>query len=341
MPNKRIYYAVQSVGISKCGENTFTMLHGVQSVGMNLRFNLEQVFELSQIEIYELIENIPDVECTIEKVLDGYPLIYHLATKGAASPSLSGRSNIRSTVGLSIYSDVQDAASGTPLSQCTMSGVYVSALNYNFVTQGNFTESVTLVGNNRVWNNTFSATAFTNADEPLAIAGSGGVNRREDLLLGQVAGACRLPTDMEGGSAISSSGYVAFNTTTQEFAVSLQSIRVSTNLGREQLFELGRRGPFHRFATFPVEVRTDIEVLTREGDKKAALEEATSNVTNQTIYLATREGTKIDLGTKNKMSSVTYGGANAGQNASNATVTYSYTNFNSMGVTHPQDPSGL
>lgn len=338
MGQKRIYYAVQQAGIAKCGENTFTAIHGLQSIGVTTRFNLEQVFEMSQVSIYENIENIPDVEVTLEKVLDGYPPIYMLATKGSAAPSLSGRSNARATVGLSIYSDVQDSASGTPLSQCTISGVYVSALNYTLNVQGNFTESVTLVGNNKVWNNTFSATTFNNQDEPLAIAGSGGVNRREDLLLGQVAGASRLPTDIPG---VSASGYLPFNTSTNEFAAHPQQITVQTNLGREQLFELGRRGPYHRYATFPVEVRCDIEIISTEGDKVSALEDATSNLTNQSIYLACREGTKIDLGSRNKLNSVTYGGANAGQNGGNATVTYSYTNFNDLTVTHPADPSGL
>jgi hypothetical protein len=330
---------VQQVGISKCGENSYTSIHGLQSVGISTKFNLEQVFEIGQLELYENIENIPDIEITLEKVLDGYPLIYHLATKGATSATLSGRSNQRATVGLSVYTDTQDSASGTPLAQCTMSGVYVSALNYTFQVQGNSTESVTLVGNNKVWNNTFTAAAFNNNDSPLAITGSGGVNRREDMLFGEGTGVlCKLPQDIPG---ISSSGYVPYNTTTQEFGAHIQSIKVSTNLGREQLFELGRRGPYHRFVSFPTEVKCDIEIMSVQGDNITALEDSESNLTHRTIYLATREGTKMDLGSKNKLASVTYGGANAGQRGGNATATYSYSNFNTLTVTHPQDPSGL
>lgn len=339
MANKRIFYAVEQVGIAECGTNTFTSVHGLQQASINTRFTLEQVFEKGQIEIYELYEALPDVEVTLEKVLDGYPLIYHLATPAAVSPSLSGRSNARATIGLSVYSDVQDAASGTPLAQCTVSGVYVSSLGYNFQVNGPFTEQVTLVGNNKVWNNTFSATAFNNADEPLAIAGSGGVQQREDFIMGEQSGVVsRLPQDIPG---VSTSGYVPYNTTTQAFNVSLQSVRVQTNLGREQLLQLGKRGPFHRYATFPVEVRTDFEVLSTEGDKVSALEDSVANLTNRTIYLVCREGTKLDLGSKNKLSSVTYGGANAGQNGGNATATYSYQNFNKLDVLHPQDPAGF
>lgn len=337
MANKRIFYAVQQAGISKCGLNTYTSVHGLQSIGVNTKFNLEQVFEMGQLSIYENIENIPDIEVTMEKVLDGYPLLYHLGTNGATSASLSGRSNVKATIGLSIYSDVQDSASGTPLAQCTMSGVYVSALNYNFETNGNCTESVTFVGNNKVWNNTFTAAAFNNNDSPFHATG---VQRRENLKFGEssTSGVCRLPADIPG---ISASGYNPWSTTLQEFGAHITSIKVSTNLGREQLFELGRRGPYHRYVTFPIEVRTDIEVISTQGDNVTALEEATSNLTDRTIIIRTDDTTVVDLGSRNKLSSVTYGGANAGQNGGNATVTYSYSNFNDCTVTQDEDPSNL
>lgn len=336
--NKRIFYAVYQVGIADLGTNTFTSIHGLQSAGVDTKFNLEQVFEIGQISIYENIENIPDVSFTAEKVLDGYCPIYLLATHGAASATLSGRSNVKCTVGISYYSDSQDAASGTPLSQCTLSGMFPSAIGYNVQVQGNATETVTLVGNNKVWNNVFTATAFTNLDEPLAIAGSsGGVNRREDILFGEQAGlSCLLPQDIPG---ISSSGYNPFDTVNNTFGAHLQSIRTSTNLGRDQLFELGRRGVYHRFVTFPIEVKTDIEVTSKQGDNVSALEDTLVNLSNRTIKLYMREGLQIDLGTKNKLSGVTYGGANAGTNGGNAIDTYSYSNFNDMSVKHPQDPT--
>lgn len=340
MANKRIYYAVQQAGVSRLGENTFTSIHGLQSVGKTVRFNLEQVFEIGQISIYENIENIPDVEFTLEKVMDGYAPIYMLCTNGALSATLSGRSNVRCTIGLSIYGDTQDSASGVPVSQCTASGMYISSLRYTLPTEGNCSEQVTLVGNNVVWNNTFTPTAFTNDDEPLAIAGSGGVNRREDVLFGEQASPVpsKLPPDIPG---ITASGYNPLNTTLNEFGAHIRQIAVATNLGREQLFELGRRGPYHRFASFPTEVTCEIEVISTEGDKVTALEDATSNLTNRTIDIRMREGTRLNLGTRNKLSNVTYGGADAGQNAGNAAVTYSYSNFNDLSVTHPQDPSGL
>jgi hypothetical protein len=328
--NKRIFYAVQQVGFSKLGQNVFTSVKGLQSAGVNTKFNLEQVFEIGQISIYENIEGIPDIEVTLEKVLDGYPLIYHLATNGSTSATLAGRSNTRSTVGLSIYSDLQDSASGTPISQCTMSGVYVSSVSYNFQVQGPSTESVTLVGNNKVWNNTFTASGFLNNDAPPAAVG---VAMRENVVFGSAG--CKLPNDVPG---ISASGTNELSG--GEYGAHIQSIRVSTNLGREPLYELGRRAPYHRYATFPVEVSCDIECYSITGDSVAALEEAI-NLSDRTIKIVCQDGTTIDLGSKNKLDNISYTGANAGTGGGNATTTYAYRNFNDMKVTASHDPSAL
>jgi hypothetical protein len=339
--NKRIFYAVYQMGFSKLGENNFTSAHGVQTVGVNTKFNLEQIFEVGQISIYQQVENIPDIEITCSKVLDGYPLLYHLATKGAASASLSGRSNIKSTVGLSIYSDSQDSASGTPISQCYISGVFVSALNYTFPVDGNFTEELTLIGNNKIWTKSFTATAFNNTDSPLAYAsGLGGVQRRQDLIYYPLTAGGRftiLPLDIPG---ITSSGTNELQSD-GNYAAHLQSIRVQSNLNRTALLELGRRGPYHRYVPFPVEVTCDIEVLDINGDQVQALENALANLTQQQITICSRDGTYIDLGVKNKLDSVNWGGATAQQGGGNATATYAYRTFNDLTVTHPQDPSGL
>lgn len=336
--NFRIYYPIHVPGFSKLGLNTFTPAHGVQSVGINTNFNLEQVFELGQISIYENIEQIPDVEVTVEKVMDGYPPVYLLATNGASSASLAGRSTIRTTMALSIYSDAQDSSSGTPLSQAVCSGLYVSQINYSFPVEGNCTESVTFVGNNKIWltgvygpSYTFTPT-FNNLDEPLAIAGSGGVNRREDVLMGSAASLW--PTEIPGISTSGTNDLVL-----GVFNAHIQNVRVSTNLGREELFELGSRGPYYRFATFPTEVRTEIELTSTLGDRISADETSSANLANQTIKIKLREGLVLDLGSRNKLSAVAYAGGNAGQNGGNVTDQYTYVNFNDMTVQHPNDPS--
>ena len=115
--NNRIFYACQAVAIGLEGAGAASaplaaanMAHGVQSVGITTNFNLEQAFELAQIEIYENIEGTPDVEVTLEKVLDGYPLLYHMATTGmygGGQTGIAARADQKCDVHLGIF----DAAS--------------------------------------------------------------------------------------------------------------------------------------------------------------------------------------------------------------------------------------
>lgn len=341
MPQNRIFYAIHLPGLATLGSETYVALHGVQSVTINTNFNLEQVFQLGQLALYENIENIPDIEVTMEKVLDGYAPIYLQATKGATAATLAGRSNIRTSMALSIYDDDNSSASGTPVAQCTCSGLYPSQINYNFPVDGNATESITLVGNNKVWNTGQASFTFTpsfdNTDSPIALSGSGGVNRREDFLMG--SGYSKFPTEIPGIQPVGSMA-AGYNLTAGEsYEAHVQNVRVSTNLGRTELFELGRRGPYHRFVDFPTEVRTDIEFTATLGDNIDAYESSEDNLTDQAIIIKMREGTTINLGVNNKLASVSYSGGNAAQNGGNVTIQYSYSNFNDLTVTHPADPT--
>ncbi len=339
--NNRIFYAIQALGLAPhdvvdtpTGDPSgFLTASGVQSVGINTTFNLEQVFELGQLELYENIEGIPDIELTVQKVLDGAPLLYHMATQQATAASLVGRSNERVYGALNIYSDSQDNASGTPLQTVGMSGLFVSALTYTLNVEGASTEDVTLVGNDKEW---FAASTFF---APVGFDGTSsapsGVQQREDVVMGSgAAGTVSIwPTELQGidasGNNVAVSG---------AFPAHIQTVTVTTDLGREELFELGRRGPYHRFVTFPVEVTCAIETTTSEGDLIDAKAE-TLNLTNQVIDILMVDSTRLNLGANNKLASITYGGGDAG--GGNATVSLNYSNFNSLTVTHSRDPAGL
>lgn len=365
MPNRRIFYATQAFGIAPLGSNSYIETHGVQNIGINTNFTLDQILELGQISIYQLVEQIPEVELTSSKVLDGYPPLMCLATKGAPSASLVGRSAQRFMAGLSIYSDVQDSASGTPVSQMVCSGMYFSQSSFSFNTDGSFTESFTAVGNNKVWLTsgfTFTPT-YNNLDAPRSLAGSGGVNIRKDMIFypiltgsympgytqeravtldanGQVAAFLTiLPPDIPG---ISSSG-TNDRTSDGQYGAHIQSITTSVNLGRDSILELGRKEPYFRFANFPVEVNTDITFIATQGENVQALELGVNangdNLIDRSIRLRAREGTFINLGTKNKLSSTNYGGGDTG--GGQVAVTYSYRTYNDYTVTHPADPSNL
>lgn len=362
MPNARIFYAIQSLGLAQhnvtaSGASSlfepsgFIVAHGVQSVGLNTTFNLEQLFELGQLELYENVEGIPDIELTAQKVLDGNPLLYHLATPAATSPTLVGRSNDRSFVSLNIYPDTFDNASGVPLQSVGMSGMFISALTYTMNVEGSSTEDVTLVGNNKQWFASglthFAPSVFDGSDVPLSLAASGGVAQRENILMGSTVSMSNTsvitgvsgslwPTEIDG---IDGNGHNLVDG--DSFAAHLQTVTITTDLGREELFELGRRGPYHRFVSFPTEVTCAIDTTSTQGDLIDALADPVggSNLTDQKIFIWVEEGTRVNLGTKNKLASVTYGGGDAG--GGNVVVTYNYSNFNSLKVTHTADPAGL
>ena len=152
----RIYFANQEVSFKRDGATGYTTAHGVQSVAVTTTFNLEQAFELGQLAIYENIEGVPDIEVTATKVLDGYPLLYHLATSRAAghgtAPTLAGRSNAKCIVAIGIWPDDHDSAGGSqanPSQQMECSGMFASSVSYSFPLDDNFTEDITLVGNDK------------------------------------------------------------------------------------------------------------------------------------------------------------------------------------------------
>ena len=371
MANNRIFYACQAVGLKPMGNPTgdYKVAHGVQSVGVTTNFNLEQAFELGQIQIYENIEGLPDVECTMEKVIDGYPLLYHLASQDAISAGLVGRSKRRADVALGIFSDEQDSVNngdgaGKTQTLVFMSGMYINSISYTVPVDGNATESVTLVGNHKEW---FSASAsdseyntkkkFTvpsntfgdadgSADYPKAYNNKkGGVQRRENVVLSKSV----MPRSMFGnltGDVLGAEG--------QGNAVSngtpllhIQNFSTSTDFGREDILEFGRKAPYVRTPTFPIEVSTEIEAIAVSGDFIGAYETGDpalfstnasgDNTQEEQIVLALLGGTAFDLGTSNRLSSVSYGGGDA--TGGNATLTYSYTNFNELTVVDSGDPA--
>jgi hypothetical protein len=360
MANNRIFYACQNLAITPETKTTVDagdMTHGVQSVGITTNFNLEQAFELGQIEIYENIEGTPDVELTMEKLLDGYPLLYHMASSGAvvgtSASGLAARGNAKCSVRLGIYEEVYNNISAgntaAPI-EVYMSGMYISNISYTIPAEGSMTESITLVGNNKQWLRIDNGTsvidaidvdAFDGFDEPAAIAGaSGGIQRREDVLLS----GCILPISIDGvvgsgyGNAIT--GLTGDGTATP--LIHIQNISISTDFSREDVLELGRKSPYYRPAGFPIEVTCEIEAITISGDLIGAYEfgdplfdgtsDSGNNLKNESIFVLTRAGYAWDLGTKNKISSVSYGGGDAG--GGNVSVTYSYSNFNDLDVQH-------
>ena len=329
MANNRIFYACQGVAIAPTGvastDSNIKVLHGVQSIGITTNFNLEQAFELGQIQIYENIEGTPEVEVTLEKVIDGHPLIYHTATQNATSASLVNRAAEQCIIALGIFPETNDVITGNAPAEVVMSGMYLSSISYTLAGDGNSTESVSFVGNNKTWSTTAAYLTTNNTAEiPGSTVGTdaplgSGVSRREDVLLSQ----CQLPTSILGVDTA-----VLGNADNNN--VHIQNFTCSTDLSREDILELGRRTPYYRAPNYPVEVTSEFEIISVSGDFINANEDADSNTSAEKIQMATKTGLIIDLGSNNRLSSVSYGGGDA--TGGNATSTYSYTNFNDLTV---------
>lgn len=344
--NYRVFYPIHYVAIGKDYQASGTPVHGVQSVNMTTTFNLEQVFELGQLDIYENIENLPNIEMTVEKALDGYPLIYHLATSDATSKTLLNRTNRKANIILSIFSDDQDNSSGTPRAQAFCSGMYINSINYTLPVQGNCTESVTFVGNDKLWitssGQVWDTTGFAfqghfnGNDSPAS-----GIQRRQMVKMGNAAANGSVwPTLIAGLTVAGGSGYNVESA--GQFGAHIQDVSISVNLGREDLFELGRRRPYYRYANFPTAVDCTINITaggSNPGDAVNAVSESTANLSNEPIKVKLTDGTIFDLGYKNKLQSVSYSGGDTGGGV--VSISYQFQNFNKLDVTSLSDPAGM
>ena len=146
---------------------------GVQSMGMSTTFNLEPVFQLGQVELYEYSERQPDIEVTVSKAIDGSKPLFFMITDPTQANDIVARTNVyRTDVTMQIFPDSQFRATGKPQAIVTGSGMVVSSISYTFPIDGFVTEDITLVGNDKLWGTTVAVsgqTAGNGGDEPLVI----------------------------------------------------------------------------------------------------------------------------------------------------------------------------
>lgn len=382
--NKRIIYATQGVALGDMGATSVVdswgasdggtfdgsgkmiVMHGIQSIGVTTNFSLDPIRELGQLSIYENVEEVPDVEATIERVLDGYTLAYHAATVTASDPTLTGRQNARADLRMVVGLDTDSAvSSGDSLAaELYCSGMYWSSYSITLPTDGNMVENLSLVGNNKKWLGSgasqlllgsggvvHSAFSFGNdsPDSP-----DSGVMRRNNFLTGTTTKSLGgntfltvLPDFIQGISnngssqAVTGSGSLVNCGTVNTDNVHIQSISFSVDVGRQSINQLGTLAPYYRYIEFPVEVTTQIEVIAVAGDNVDAIEDIPSggNLKNHSIQTVLSDSTVVQVGNKNKLTSVSYGGGDAG--GGNATITYSLSNNNDFVVLHSGDPINL
>jgi hypothetical protein len=331
MANVRTFYACQKVSFGTASGSAdvsptegYKTLNGIQSVGITTNFNLDPVYQLGRIAPGDLFEDVPDVEISVTKQLDGTLTIYEqmMGATDAAGKTLAEVSDNRSAVLLQIYPQAFSSATGEAIAVCKMLPAYLSSVTYNFPADGAFTEEVSIVSNSKQW----AANTPANTDPP--DASLTGIARRQMFDLANSV----FPT----GAAGTNGGAFVSGSLPADFK--LQSVSVSVDLGREEIFELGKRLPFTRYINFPVEVNTEFEVISASGDFVGATEteEVCSNpkaLAFKTIKIATCDGMVLDLGDKNKLQSVSAAGGDAG--GDNVTYTYSYINYSKFKFTCP------
>jgi hypothetical protein len=359
--NNRIYYASQ--GLQLKPQTTGTSLstwydpQGVQSVGITTNFSLQPVFQMGQLELYDLVESVPEVEMTINKVTDGTPPLYAMCMCGknglgsnAANinnKQLGELCNNRVNARLSIFNDNQTAATGTPVSYVDCSGMYLSRFSYSFPIDGNATEEITLVGNSKYWNSGtvlgLGTAGTVNEFQPEGSSPTGkmpsapGIIRRANVNLS----GSTLPTG-NGGLPMMTGSEAQTN---GRLYPHVQSITISADLGREAIYELGSMAPYFRYVRFPLEIKSEFTIAGTRGDYVEANDfssvsgcgKAYENSRNKTIDLQICGGTgtysgtfNLNLGSKNKLTSVNYNGGDTG--GGNVNISYSFITYNTFSM---------
>lgn len=372
---KRIFFgssalAVKSKYVSGFAQNgteittdvNWVVPQGIQSVGFSTSVAFEPMFQLGQTEVYGRMETqSPQVECTISKAIDGSQMLYTTLNGGNVSNNKAPveLANNQVEIALGVYAESVPYASGNTQAAVHCSGMYISNLQIQLPLDGVATEQLTLVGDTRRWldSNNPIAAQIGNTDTERGVIGSGSAPSAYQRWTLDTAGSV-LPLGVKD--------------------YPLQSVSVTMGIGREVIQELGTRGKYCRYATFPFEVTSEFEVIAGRhrtgtdgvsGDDQALVASgydfrnfAGYACASASVYNTTSDGTPsalgangvnsgeidggfrdqeikiklcgattsdhltIDLGKKNRVTSVNYAGGDTG--GGNVTLTYSFQNYN-------------
>lgn len=375
-PNDRITYSNQIIGISEPNVSgtkvtsprgpRLHVLHGVQSVDINTKFNTQKVMEFGQSDPYEIAEDIAEIELTVTKVLDGYPLIYTTATcsildsgflslglpNSRTSDTLLSRLNNECGVHLGIFSEYDDTINEkNAITQSYMSGMKVSNIQYSLNTSEPATETITFLGLHKEWDsgnmpvlidsgNThgFQNWKYYLTDEP---GGSklktGGVTRRENFDMKEsIIPASIIKTFNPKLNMLNTIPEKGNGQHSGINNIHINSISINISPSYEDLLELGNRSPFAKKLITPVNISCEIEILANSGDfvnvlSRGSRELAASSRTsgNNTTYET------INIALNNgyvfnlgNKNKLTSVNYTGSVNGGNSTIIFAYENFN-------------
>jgi hypothetical protein len=288
MAANRVYYACSEVELNS------SRVSGAQSVGITTSLDIEQVFQLGQLAIYDNIEGVPTIEITIEKAMNGSTLLSLLGTGADSTEQLNaclGDYNAK----FRVYDDSKTSISGTAAIGINLSSMYLTSYSVNLGVDGFGTESITLAGDQAFWG---SSGAVTNS---LAASQTADVKNRVSVT------HCNLGLSQ------------------------LQSFSMSATVGREQLLQLGDKYPYFQSATFPIETTSELTYLV-DYDAMGGLSTKDKNGANKNDDMTSNETCRVTAGatyctgTKNRQTGSSFSGG--GTDGGNMTRTDTYTGYN-------------
>lgn len=320
MANNRIFYASHAVSIASNGGNLRTV-QGAQSVSMSTAYNLETVFQLGRLAVYDNFPANPEVTVTVTKALDGWPLIFSLATAPiqagvTVGQSIIGAANAITSLIIGVGSDTANVVDDVApeYTSISLSGLFVESLTYSFGSEGSFTEEVSFKGNNKLLGGRL--------DGPVQTAPhAGNVLRRQNINL----------TDSRFPVEVDRSG--------------ISNITISTSFNREQIFTMGSYGSRARTVSFPVEITTTFDTVAKNISQSVGTTFNTANITNQCagpsgltkqwirVVLCNASGATeytFDLGSGNMLQNHGYSGGDT--SGGNVTETFEYLTYNELTI---------
>lgn len=367
MPNNRIYYASQTAQLKPqeatpaTNSDIFAGWYqplGLQSVSMTTNFSLEPAFQLGTVELYDNIETVPEVEVTLNRVIDTTAPMYLMCmggkngVAGAKDKPLVSLANNRVNFRLGVYESSNQFISGQASSYVVCSGMYLSTFNYTIPIEGNATEEVTLVGNHKIWN---SGATIASPGTRSTFLGDSNFTVGNIFKPGEKVGSTITPSSASGilrkqylnlQESVLPVGPSGIKKPGGDKMPHFQNITISASLGRESINQLGKFGPYCRYTTFPIEVTSEFEVISTDGDgvdindfrNEAFCNGLKTNLLNHPIKIVicdsdttnTDNSMAFDLGTKNTLTSINQTGGDTG--GENVTVTYSFRNFNNFTI---------
>ncbi len=244
---KRVFYGSTHLAIRPTTYNTsgtpstgnFMAPQGIQSVGFNTSVAFEPIFQMGQTELYGRTESqSPEVEATISKAFDGTQPLYTTIMGGNTAVNDKQPTELALNyceLDMGIYSENVPHASGAPESAIYCSGMYITNVSMTFPLDGMATEEITLLGDTKKHLSASNISAYENVH-----AGTGTAPAPYQRWSMNVSGST-LPSGVKN--------------------YAIQSVSVSMGMGREALQEIGSRGKYCRYPTYPFEVTTDFEVI--------------------------------------------------------------------------------